>query len=181
MPFFLIESSYEDDGRRGQKDQMIRRQVFWAMLSGACGHLFGNGKLWGGAPGWKQALNMPGSLDMQRIRTFLEPLPWWDLLPDTEHQFLTWGYGEYTKSNYAVAAVSSDKKLGLVYVPGQRKVSVDLAKLSGPVQARWWNPANGKWTEVPAAETNRGGVVELQSPAPEDIFSSDAVLIVTVK
>ena len=62
-PFVMIESTYENehDSVPGQ----IRRQAYWAMLSGACGQFFGNNPMWHfSGPGlypvketWQQALD----------------------------------------------------------------------------------------------------------------------------
>ena len=43
-PFVLIETTYEDE-HDATPDQ-IRRQAYWAMLSGACGQFFGNNPIW---------------------------------------------------------------------------------------------------------------------------------------
>ena len=66
-PFVLIETTYEDE-HDATPDQ-IRRQAYWAMLSGACGQFFGNNPIWHfDGPGiypakmtWQQALGATGS------------------------------------------------------------------------------------------------------------------------
>ncbi len=54
MPFVLMESSYE--GEHNASPVQIRRQAYWAMLSGACGQFLGNNPIWLFNPGWKDAL-----------------------------------------------------------------------------------------------------------------------------
>ncbi len=59
MPFVLMESSYE--GEHNASPVQIRRQAYWAMLSGACGQFLGNNPIWLFNPGWKDALELTGS------------------------------------------------------------------------------------------------------------------------
>ena len=44
MPFFLMESAYENEHDAGE--QRLRAQAYQAILSGAMGHLFGNNPIW---------------------------------------------------------------------------------------------------------------------------------------
>ena len=43
-PFVLLETTYE--GEHDSTPDQIRRQAYWAMLSGACGQFFGNNPVW---------------------------------------------------------------------------------------------------------------------------------------
>ena len=69
-PFVLLETTYE--GEHGSTPDVIRRQAYWAVLSGACGQFFGNNPIWHfDGPGlfpakmtWQQALASEGSNDM---------------------------------------------------------------------------------------------------------------------
>lgn len=174
LPSFLIESSYENGVRKGQDDQMLRRQLFWALLRGACGHLFGSDKIWGGQRGWKESLNLPGSLDMQRIKALFDQVEWWTLVPDTDNQLLRWGYGGFGKADYAVAALSKDRQIAMFYLPSSRRIEVDLGQMEGATTGRWWNPLDGKFTTSEPKKLE-GRVVSFQAPAPTNIFSSDVV------
>ena len=44
MPFFLIESAYENE--HGAAELRVRAQAYQALLSGACGHIYGNNPVW---------------------------------------------------------------------------------------------------------------------------------------
>ena len=44
IPFFLIESAYEDE--HGASELRIRTQAYQALLSGATGHIYGNNPIW---------------------------------------------------------------------------------------------------------------------------------------
>jgi len=148
-PFVLIESTYE--GEHDAKPEQIRRQAWWAMLSGACGQFFGNNPLWHfDGPGlfqtevtWQQALNSTGSRDMARLGAFFAKWPWHRLQPDLENQLATSARGEGTR--FISAARTPDGTLALLYLPadGQssREVTLDLSRFPGPVTAHWFNPA----------------------------------------
>ena len=148
-PFVLIESTYE--GEHDAKPEQIRRQAWWAMLSGACGQFFGNNPLWHfDGPGlfktevtWQQTLDSTGSRDMARLGAFFARRPWHRLQPDLENQLATSARGEGTR--FISAARTPDGTLALLYLPadGQisREVTLDLSRFPGPVTAHWFNPA----------------------------------------
>jgi hypothetical protein len=46
MPFFLIESAYENAEKYEATERHIRTQAYHAMLSGAAGQVFGNNPIW---------------------------------------------------------------------------------------------------------------------------------------
>jgi hypothetical protein len=148
-PFVLIESTYE--GEHQARPEQIRRQAWWAMLSGACGQFFGNNPLWHyDGPGlfktegtWQQAMESVGSRDLARLGTFLAGRPWPQLLPDLENKLVTAGGGEGT--SFITTALTPEGSLALLYIPadGQdsREVTLNLSLFSGPVSAIWFNPA----------------------------------------
>ncbi len=58
-PFVLVESTYE--GEHNASAVQIRRQAYWAILSGATGQFMGNRPIWLFDPGWEAALDYVGS------------------------------------------------------------------------------------------------------------------------
>jgi pimeloyl-ACP methyl ester carboxylesterase len=59
-PTFLIEAYYEGEGNNTlggitTTALMCRQESYWAVLSGAMGHLFGNGAIWQFGSGWQSA------------------------------------------------------------------------------------------------------------------------------
>ena len=86
-PFFLIEGRYEAE--QGATEQTVRRQAYQSVLSGASGHLMGNGVIWPFASGWQQALNSPGSRSMTHVSTIFTTRQWWKLVPDQANTTLT--------------------------------------------------------------------------------------------
>jgi hypothetical protein len=184
-PFVLIESVYENEHESTPEE--IRRQAYWAMLSGACGQFMGNNPIWHfDGPGlfpakvsWQQALDGPASRDMARLRQIFTRLPWYELVPIEDHTLVTDGYGRDIAT--VLSARTGDRKLAVIYVPssgaGQRSLTVDLGQLSGPVRAEWWNPAADSSvadSDVPLASR---GKHQFNTPADKRRQTNDWLLV----
>ena len=138
-PFFLIESSYE--GEHDSTPVQIRRQGYWAVLSGGFGHVFGNRPIWLFDPGWEQALNSTGSNDLMSWGRFFRSQRWFDLVPDQQHLVVTGGLGEFNGLDYLTAATTADRTCLIAYMPTARTVTVDMSRLAGhTVLASWVSP-----------------------------------------
>jgi hypothetical protein len=153
MPFFFMEGAYEFE--HGADEHRVRIQAYHAILSGAFGHLYGNNPIWHfEGPGlhpptmsWREALDSPGARSMEVLLGFFSTIEWWQLEPDSCNSFLVDGIGQDMKR--AVAATARDGSFAVVYMPGNKGVTVDLAQLSAsPVHARWRDPTNGEATVV---------------------------------
>jgi hypothetical protein len=162
MPFFLMESAYEDEHEA--TEQRVRAQAYQAVLSGAAGQVFGNNPIWHfDGPGiypasvtWQQALDSRGAHSMTHLHDLLASVPWWLLEPDSDHTLLTDGLGP--EDERAAAARTADGSLAILYLPGSREVTVDLAQLAGPdVAARWYDPADGRFSAVGGAPFKASG------------------------
>jgi len=154
MPFFLIEARYENE--KGAGDEVVRRQAYQALLSGACGHTMGNKPVWDFSAGWQAALDSPGARSMQQFHRLLDALPWWTLAPDLDHRVLVAGAGSGAE---AVAAADPAGALALVYVPSPRAVTIDLRRLHGPqVDARWFDPVSGRERPVAGSPLSSDGL-----------------------
>jgi hypothetical protein len=167
MPFFLIESAYENE--HGITERRIRTQAYQAVLCGAAGQIFGNNPIWHfHGPGlfsapvtWQQALDSPGARSMTRLRELMATIPWWLLKPDIDHAFLVDGLGP--KDARAVAARASDRSFALLYLPTSRDITVDLGQLAGPVVAvRWYDPTDGQFLTVGGSPFSASGLLRLQ-------------------
>jgi hypothetical protein len=156
MPFFLIESAYENEHEASER--RLRTQAYQAVLSGAAGQIFGNNPIWHfDGPGlyaapvtWQRALDSRGARSMTHLHELLTAMPWWELEPDIDHTLLTGGLG--SEDERAVAARAADGSFAILYLPGSRDVTVDLGRLAGPeVAARWYDPANGRSSGLAAS------------------------------
>jgi Protein of unknown function (DUF4038)/Putative collagen-binding domain of a collagenase len=170
-PFFLIESTYE--GEHNASHQQIRRQAYWSVLCGGNGHCIGNYPMWLFWDGWLQALDLPGSVAMARWGGFFRALPWSELVPDLGLELVSAGLGEARGLDRVTAALTSDARLGVAYLPVRRPVEVQLGALSGPrVAVEWFEPATGR--RLSGGTLAGEGAVTLAPP-----FEEDSALVLT--
>jgi hypothetical protein len=153
-PVILGETGYEaepnaiellPDAKKGDlwTPYRIRRNAWWAVLSGACGYCAGT-RLWRFEPNWRDVLNVNSSRQAPFIRRVFESRPWWRLIPDAKHELATAGYGAWGKADYVTAALADDGSWALAYLPVGGTIEVDLGRLRGPVASQWSDPSSGK-------------------------------------
>jgi hypothetical protein len=184
-PFVLLETTYE--GEHSSTPDMIRRQAYWAMLSGACGQFFGNNPIWHfDGPGlfpaqmsWQQALGAAGSRDITFLRELFIHLPWQQLVPEQNHAIVAEGYGSDTAT--ALTAWTTDGKLSVTYFPstgtGARELTLALDRFAKPISARWYNPTNGQFTAVEGSPFANRANRRLRTPGDNGTGANDWVLI----
>lgn len=97
MPVFLMEAHYELENVGRPPDfgtpPVLRREEYWAMLSGGKGQFYGNMYTWSFKPGWEKNIDTPGVTQVTIWKNFFTSLPWQDLVPDQDHSAVTAGYG----------------------------------------------------------------------------------------
>jgi len=178
MPVFLIESTYE--GEHNASQVQIRRQAYWSVLCGGFGHVFGNFSIWPlgvefgnnaawppSTESWKSQLDKPGSVGMSHFGDFFRALPWHELIPDQKHVLVNGGLGEFRGLDYLAAAVTSNSKTLVTYMPTERTITVDLSKLAGGSKsANWFDPRTGETIHIGDFATS--GVREFAPPGPGD-------------
>ena len=70
-PVFLVEANYEFEhlpGTDGGSTQNLRKQEYWAMLSGAAGQLYGSAITWKLQKGWESSLDTPGVIQLSYMK-----------------------------------------------------------------------------------------------------------------
>ena len=165
MPFFLIEAVYEGD--HNASEVQIRRQAYWAVLTGGFGHVMGNNPIWLFSPGWDKALNAPGSVGMMHWGKLFRSRRWFDLVPDQDHKVVTGGLGEFWGFDYLTAGRTSDGSTVVAYMPSARTITVDMTKLAGAQASAWWfDPCTGKATSAGTFPTT--GTRQFTPPAQQD-------------
>ncbi len=189
-PFILGETGYEDepnhierlpDAKKGDlwTPYLIRRNAWWAVLTGASGFCNGT-RVCHWEKNWRELLDVASARQTPLILKLFEKLPWWRLVPDTKHAFVTAGFGEWKKADHVAAALASDGSVGVVYLPSARPLTVDLSKLRGRPTARWFDPTNG--ASKPASEMGapaaRQGPRDLTPPGKNAAGEADWVLVV---
>lgn len=174
-PFFLIEAYYEE---ARPDPRLTRAQAYQALLSGACGQLCGHHDLWQFLPNWREALDSVTSRSMTQLSRLFGALPWWRLVPDTEHRLLTGGLG--AGLDRALAAVVPETSFGIVYAPTLEPLQFDLSRLAarGPLRVRWQDPVDAAAVDAtppPAADLAR---LELAPPGRNSVGATDWLLLI---
>ncbi len=120
---------------------------------------------------------------MARLRDLFASLAWHRLEPERKHEVVTAGYGPGITT--ALTARTPDMKLAVTYIPStgteSRTMTVDLGRFSGPVAARWYNPANGRWTIINQAPLPNRDFHSFRTPGDNGSKSNDWVLVLEVR
>jgi len=159
MPCILIESAYERE--RHTTAQTIRRQVYWALLSGASGEVFGHRDTYTVGAKKNTALNDPGVESMGIFKKYVETIPWYKMKGDWPHSLFTAGRGNFNATqypggdDYATAAFTTDRSLAVLYMPSYRKVGVNMNRFKNAVTVEWFDPSSGIYTMMPGKFLNK--------------------------
>lgn len=160
MPVFLMEAHYELENVGQPPDfgtpAVLRREEYWAMLTGAKGQFYGNMYTWSFKDGWQKNIDTPGVTQFTIWKDFFASIPWQDLVPDQDHSVVTAGFGTFgdikqtnvSKSDYATASRTLDGGFVVVYMPTARTVTVNMASLKANATARWFDPSSGAYTSA---------------------------------
>lgn len=140
----------------------VRRPAYWNLFSGAFGHTYGHHSIWQmWQPGrdpvntplmpWFEALDQPGSAQMQHVRRLIESRPFLTRIPDDsvivddDVPTSVPGAGRYR----FVATRDVDRTYAMVYVPAGRAFSVRLSVIDDAEVAAWWyDPRTGAATRI---------------------------------
>jgi hypothetical protein len=170
MPYFMVEAAYENE--HGSTSQQLRAQVYWAVLSGGFGHVYGNCPMWHfgyssswcGLTNWKGELTSSGTQGMEYAGKLFRSRAWHKLLPDFDQAVMTSGAGNST--DYAATAYASDGSSIIAYLPSRRAVTFLTSVLQGDsVRCWWYRPRDAVVTLV---GTFAQGPLTLEPPATGD-------------
>ncbi len=186
VPVFLVEAGYEFEDNLKQDPptpNILRRETYWTMTSGATGLIYGNRYTWTFAKGWPQKLDTIGVAELQIAKAFFLSYPWYSLVPDQDHRIMTQGYGSFAAkgpvhtNDYATAARTPDGKLVIAYIPTIRRFTIDMSKLSGRATARWFDPTNGRYTATAGSPSSNSGLRQFTPPERNSAGDPDWVLV----
>ena len=189
LPVVMIEAGYEFEQNQPSYSygdpQILRKQEYWSVLSGATGQFYGNHYTWQFTSGWKSHLNTAGSAQLRTLERLFIRRPWFRLVPDQMHKVVTAGYGTATSqgnvnsSNYVTTASTPDGRLAISYLPRGGTIAIDLARLGGHVHARWYDPVSGRYTSDPGSPFSSQTSVRLSAPGRNAGGDRDWVLVLT--
>jgi Protein of unknown function (DUF4038)/Putative collagen-binding domain of a collagenase len=158
-----------------------RQAAYWDMLSGACGHTYGNHNMWqfytparkpinNARTTWTTAMDAPGAFQMGYMRRFFERFSWYKLVPD--QQLILSENPE--DMNYRISAIADDSSFALVYIPYGTVTKVNTAALAKRLSAFWFNPRDN--TTIPLEDFDNTGDKEF---TPQSVGrGSDWVLVI---
>ena len=142
MPTYLLETCYEHETIQGctATTSNVRRRQWWGLLGCGAGEIVGSNPIWLFGRGWQNELASPVTLGQERLAAIVEPLPWQTL--DLDDALITAGRGTSGSVAEVAATRSADHKYALIYIPpdGSSTITVDLTRMSGPVDATWRDP-----------------------------------------
>ena len=129
----------------------VRQAAYWAMLSGACGHTYGDHNIWqmwqeGRKPissartPWRKALEHPASTQVGHMRRLFESRAWQTLVPDQSVVV-----GDKLKGpDHIRAARASDGSFAFIYTPTGKPLTIETDKHQRNLRAQWFDPRTGK-------------------------------------
>lgn len=191
-PAWMEEGTYELENNTGffsGQPWDTRRGRFWSVLGGGtAGDGFGSARVW-------QWFDFPASLQTDGAQyssdafDLFASLPWWTLRPSgTDSGFagrnlVPAGAGTYGNQDFITSALTEDGHWLLAYVPvmhkGARTFSVDMSALSGPVHARWFDPATGTYLAIGDGQLHASsGVQSFTTPGMRSDQTDDWLLVI---
>jgi hypothetical protein len=187
-PTYFVEGHYDLSVDLGHPKDfgtplVLRRQEYWAMLSGGKGQLYGNGYTCYFMPGWKYFVDTAGVTQFMIWHAFFSTLSWQDLVPDQDHTVVTGGLGNpgdletrVSMSDFATASRTQDRAVVVVYMPTAREITVNMASLKAPATAKWFDPTNGTYRAIQGEPFINSGSRQFMPPGNNHDGDSDWVL-----
>jgi hypothetical protein len=187
-PAYLVEAHYDLEDVGTPPDfgtpLVLRKEDYWTMLTGGVGQFYGNRYTWSFHDGWQGKIDTPGVEQLGIWKKFFSSIRWQDLVPDQDHSTVTAGLGTFgdvdtrvSKSDYCTAARTRDGETVVAYVPTSRAITVNMAKLRGPAQGRWFDPSNGSYQEIAGGPLANSGSKQFTPPGKNHDGDEDWVLL----
>lgn len=178
-PVLDMEASYENHpdvrniANRRINAHHVRQTMYWQVLAGAAGHGYGCNDIWclydtditkewqdysfpkelKQNTWWQTAMDFPGATCVGLARRLFELRPWYSMTQD--QSVIAEGQGE--GEGHIQAARATDGGFILVYLFKGNPVAIHMDKLTGHrVKAMWFNPRDGRFTEITGEFTNEG-------------------------
>lgn len=173
-PIVNLEPAYEDhlayQSKKPHSAYNVRRACYASLLVDApAGVTYGAHGIWsweleagktprdhggsGVARPWKEAAQLPGSFDVQRMAAAFEGFRWWKLRPAPQR--IKAAPPSDDPGRFTLAAASEDGRLLVAYLAAGGTVQLDLAGFDAAAPAYWFDPRTGKKVEAKADEAGR--------------------------
>ncbi len=182
-PFIETECQYEDIYCGGFNGHDASRIGAWqAVQSGSAGFTYGVTGVWAmrwnatddngwatySPDPWYIGMDKPGSAEMGYMRKFYEYVGWHKLTPSYNHEF---GAFEMRK-HVSISHIDKDVIIYYMFSPEDELGTFLGLKPNTRYQARWFDPVNGKFIDMPDIITENG-----EYPIPNKPSLRDWVLL----
>jgi len=132
-------------------DYDARQSAYWSILSGACGHTYGNNNIWQmytkkhepviwAQTPWYEAIDHPGAFQMGYLKKLFTSRPFYKLVPNKEIIL----DGPISGGGKIKAALANDGSFTFIYSPRGEKFMVDKNLLTAErLRESWFDPRYG--------------------------------------
>jgi len=132
------------------QDYDVRRYAYWSVFAGSFGHTYGHNSImqmyrpgvspsYGAKKPWWEAIHDPGCQQMKHLKKLILVFPFFDRIPD--QSIIAGNNGTL----YERVIATRGKDYFLVYNYTNRRVEIDMTKISGARKKAWWySPVNGQ-------------------------------------
>ncbi len=192
VPSFYGEGNYETATNNSESWTRLlgRHQLWWSLLCGGTGHMYGHAVVWGFASGWASDLSTTYVSDVTRAAAWIQTKPWTLFVPSRSGQtgdngLLTSGYGTYAagglqqSNTYVVSVLASDSRTAYLYIPDASSVSpvIALSKLAGSsVTVRTYDPTNGTYATYGSSPYANSGTLTISGLSANSAGDHDYII-----
>lgn len=176
-----LENSLAAPGHERVTSEEVRRELYWSLLSTPpAGVSYGTAGVadWNTAPeeehagarggkklpAWEQSLFLAGAKQMATLAATFGSTEFWQLVPGPG--LVAEQPGSASPKRYTAAAFTRNRNLGLVYVPEDRTLNLQLDALPPSPVISWVNPRTGARSPAVAVVSGHSG--QFPTPAPGD-------------
>lgn len=180
IPFFMIEARYDGEPDPPVSVGRVRLQAYTSILSGSCGHFYGNNPVWhfespntlfNYSGTWESNLNTTAGQDMVHVKDLFDAYAWHLLVPQTGTTLITTSKG--SGDSRIVGARASDGSFAMVFTPSQNFTINMTALTPSSVRARWYNTSDGTYATASGSPFPNTGTQAFTAPG-ERVLVLDA-------
>jgi hypothetical protein len=163
-----IPQGLHDPSQPYWQDSDVRRYAYWSVFAGAFGHTYGDNAVeqmykpgqnaaFGARNYWYEAIDDPGSGQMQFLKRLILSRPFFERIPDQSAIVGSNG------NRYDYVAITRGRSYLFAYVYSGRQFELRLGMLTGKtIRATWYGPRDGR--TLPAGVFPNRGVRKFTPP-----------------
>jgi hypothetical protein len=146
-------------------DHAVRKQGYRSVFAGACGYTYGHHTIWQffdktrepvnyPAFDWRESICRPGAAQLIHLKNLMLSRPYLERIPDQGFLISNPGGG----AGHVQATRDQAGSYAMVYLPlAGQSVTVDAARLAGPLRVSWYDPRTGRSYAAGSCE-NQGAI-----------------------